>query len=893
MSRLSILARLSVLALALTVPILIFAGVLLWQYGSDSRRHLEREADNRARAAAATLDQDVAGLIATLETLGLAGSLQRGEIDAFRAQTAALRQRTGLDALLRAPDGTVLAGEPEAGAGRLDGADRAALDGRRAVVSDVLRANPPEASRFRIVAPVLRTGTGEVLYLLSLELPVERLRTLLLADGLPASWVATVFDGSDRILARTRAPDLYVGSLVPRSLRERATGSGGSWSGDSMEGEPVFVTYARAPRSGLRVAVGVPFEALAAPVRASVLWFAGLGLALGALAAVLALAVARHIAAPLRGLAAQAVALGRGEAVRPLADVPAEIEAVSAELARAAQIQRERAAERERAAATLREETQRLEVMNRVGLALSSELDRQRLGQAVIEAATRLTGAAYGALFERVPASADAPERWHLLSLAGAPLESFTRFGLPRATGLFAPTFRADGPVRSDDILADPRYGSLGGMPQGHLPVRSYLALPVVSRTGTTLGALLFGHPEPRRFGDREESLVAGLAGQAAVALDNAALFESVRRSQDRFAAAVQAVRGVLWTNDASGRMAGDQPGWSALTGQGPQQYRGYGWAEAVHPDDRAASIEAWNAAVAGRRLFAHEHRVRRHDGVWRTFAIKAVPVIEPDGTIREWVGVHTDITEQRAAEAALRESNDEIQRYAYIVSHDLRAPLVNIMGFTSEIEASRGDIAAALAGHPEAGRIDADLAESLGFIKAAITKMDGLINAILRLSREGRRSFHPEPLDMTAVMHGLADAQRHQAGAAGASVEIGPLPEIVADRVAVGQIFGNLLDNAIKYLEDGRPGRIAVTGAVVEGQAVFRVADNGRGIAASDHARVFELFRRSGRQDRPGEGIGLAHVRTLARALGGQIDLASVVGTGTTFTVTLPLRQP
>jgi PAS domain S-box-containing protein len=575
-----------------------------------------------------------------------------------------------------------------------------------------------------------------------------------------------------------------------------------------------------------------------------------------------------------------------------LAGVPAEVAAVSAEIAGAAQRLRERVTERERAAAALRSETQRLEVLNRLGTALASELDRQRLGDAVVEAATRLTGAAYGALFERVPAGPDGPEHWQLLSLTGAPREAFTRFGLPRATTLFRQTFEAGGVVLSEDVTVDPRYGSLGGMPPGHLPVRSYLAVPAVSGTGDTLGALLFGHPEAHRFGTREASLVEGLAGQAAVAMDNARLFASARREQDRFAAAVQAVRGVLWTNDAAGRMTGDQPAWAALTGQTPAQYAGFGWAEAVHPDDRAASVTSWNDAVAEHRRYTHEHRVRRHDGVWRTFAIQAVPVLDPDGTIREWVGVHSDITEQRAAEAALRESNEEIQRYAYIVSHDLRAPLVNIMGFTSEIEASQDDIRMALAGRPQAERIDADLTESVSFIKAAITKMDGLINAILKLSREGRRTFQPEPLAMTALVQGLADAQRHQAETAGAVIAIGDLPGIEADRLAVEQIFGNLIDNAIKYLAKDRAGRITVTGSVSDGLATFRVTDNGRGIEARDHARVFELFRRSGAQDRPGEGIGLAHVRTLVRALGGRIDLTSEVGTGTTFSVTLPLRQ-
>ena len=538
----------------------------------------------------------------------------------------------------------------------------------------------------------------------------------------------------------------------------------------------------------------------------------------------------------------------------------------------------------------LQEETNRLELLNRAGPALVAEHDVGRLVQTVIEAATRLTGAAYGAFFERVPGEGGEGQ-WRLASLTGAPREAFTRFGMPRSTALFSPTFLAEGVVRADDVTRDPRYGSHGGMPKGHLPVRSYLAVPVVSGSGEGLGALLFGHPEAARFGPREERLITGFAAQAAVALDNARLLTSILHERRRFQGAVQAVRGIMWTNDAEGRMHGAQPGWAAITGQGPAEYQGFGWAEAVHPEDRQPSIDAWNAAVAERRTFVHEHRVRTRDGAWRTYAIRAVPLIDEAGTVHEWVGVHTDITEQRAAEAELRESNEEIQRYAYIVSHDLRAPLVNVMGFTSELEATQAEIRAALSGHPQGARIEADVAEALGFIRAAITKMEALIAAILKLSREGRRNFRPEPLDMRALVQGLADAQRHQADAAGAAVAVAAdLPEIVSDRLAVEQIFGNLIDNALKYLDPARPGRIAVTGAAAPGGRVrFAVADNGRGIAPQDHARIFELFRRAGTQDRPGEGIGLAHVRALVRSLGGRIEVASEPGRGTTFSVTLP----
>ena len=124
-----------------------------------------------------------------------------------------------------------------------------------------------------------------------------------------------------------------------------------------------------------------------------------------------------------------------------------------------------------------------------------------------------------------------------------------------------------------------------------------------------------------------------------------------LRREQDRFRAAVKAVHGVLWTNDAQGWMVGEQPGWAGLTGQAYAQYQGFGWATAVHPDDAEPTIEAWNAAVADRRVFVFEHRVRCIEGNYRTFAVRAAPVLDSNGNVREWVGVHTDVTAERSAE--------------------------------------------------------------------------------------------------------------------------------------------------------------------------------------------------------------------------------------------------
>lgn len=131
---------------------------------------------------------------------------------------------------------------------------------------------------------------------------------------------------------------------------------------------------------------------------------------------------------------------------------------------------------------------------------------------------------------------------------------------------------------------------------------------------------------------------------------------ERLRESEQRFRAAIDAVEGILWTNNAAGEMAGEQPGWAALTGQSFAEYQGYGWSKAVHPGDAQPTIEAWQAAVSERRTYIFEHRVRRWDGQWRLFSVRAVPAFDASGNLREWVGVHTDITELRAHEQALRD---------------------------------------------------------------------------------------------------------------------------------------------------------------------------------------------------------------------------------------------
>jgi signal transduction histidine kinase len=274
----------------------------------------------------------------------------------------------------------------------------------------------------------------------------------------------------------------------------------------------------------------------------------------------------------------------------------------------------------------------------------------------------------------------------------------------------------------------------------------------------------------------------------------------------------------------------------------------------------------------------------------------------ELSGTRDELRLLNTDLEGAvRERTTDLQRANDEIQRFAYIVSHDLRSPLVNIMGFTAELDASTKPLAQ-LIEHAEEQAPDLvtpearlaateDLPEAIRFIRSSTEKMDRLINAILRLSREGRRPITPEPIALADLVNGIFDSLHHRIDHGGITTEVGKLPTIVTDRVSIEQILSNIIENAVKYLKPDTPGHIAVQGTQRGDRVTILIQDNGRGIEKRDHDRIFDLFRRSGTQDQPGEGIGLAHVRALAYRLGGTIDVESELGSGSIFKVNLPAR--
>lgn len=257
------------------------------------------------------------------------------------------------------------------------------------------------------------------------------------------------------------------------------------------------------------------------------------------------------------------------------------------------------------------------------------------------------------------------------------------------------------------------------------------------------------------------------------------------------------------------------------------------------------------------------------------------------------------EAVEARTAE--LTRANQEIQRFAYIVSHDLRSPLVNVLGFTAELEEARKILLAHLSqlydAHPELRdqaawlAVEEDLPEAVGFIRASTEKMDRLINSILELSRQGRRTLAPERLDMNQLVDGIVASLHQRAEDAGAQIVVKPIPDLESDRVAVEQIVSNLAENALKYLSPKRSGLVTIEGSRAGDTVHIDVIDNGRGIAPTDHERIFELFRRAGTQDQAGEGIGLANVRALTYRLGGKIEVESNLDEGARFRLSLPAK--
>jgi signal transduction histidine kinase len=301
---------------------------------------------------------------------------------------------------------------------------------------------------------------------------------------------------------------------------------------------------------------------------------------------------------------------------------------------------------------------------------------------------------------------------------------------------------------------------------------------------------------------------------------------------------------------------------------------------------------------------FRGEMIQRRKDGMPIYVEATAIVLRNNDGRVTGYVTVNRDITGRKKAEAEQRrlseelvEKNSELEQIVYVTSHDLRSPLVNIQGFSKELCCSLQELVSILRDVdmlPEQRErvsviLDSDLAEALMYIQASALKMDSLLSGLLRLSRIGRAVVNLEPLDMNLLLSDIVKSFEYRIKETGCNVKIGDLPACTGDAGQINQLFSNLLDNALKYLDPSRPGMISITGRKEKHEVVYCVEDNGVGISKGHQRKIFELFYRVDPQVCSGEGLGLNIARKILSRHGGTMWVESEPGVGSKFFASLP----
>ncbi|SFB57096.1 GAF sensor hybrid histidine kinase [Rhizobium sp. NFR07] len=571
----------------------------------------------------------------------------------------------------------------------------------------------------------------------------------------------------------------------------------------------------------------------------------------------------------------------------------------------------------------LREEARSLETLNRVGSVIAGELDLDRAVQAVTDAATELTGAEFGSFFYNV--FDEKGESYMLYTLSGVPREAFSSFPMPRNTAVFGPTFAGEGIVRVDDITKDPRYGKSAphhGMPKGHLPVCSYLAAPVISRTGEVLGGLFFGHSQPGIFTDRAERLLSGIAAQAAIAIDNARLYraaqreiaertkteEALRRSEARLShlnenlEATVAERtqerdrtwnlshDLLGVADRNGVWLSINPAWTTTLGWPQEEIVGKTSEWLEHPDDQEKTrLEIEHLAGGGVTPY-FENRFRCKDGTYRWLSWTAVP----EGNLLYCVARDVTVAKQQAetlrnAEEQLRQSQklEAVGNLTGGVAHDFNN-LLQVIGGNLQL------LSKDLLGHEKAQR-------RLENALAGVSRGSKLASQLLAFGR--RQPLEPKVVNLGRLIRGLDDMLRR---ALGEAIEIetivsGGLWNTLIDPGQAENALLNLAINARDAMEGHgkltiEAGNASLDDAyaarhsdVTPGQYVMlAVTDTGSGMSPEVMEQAFEPFFTT-KPTGKGTGLGLSMVWGLVKQSGGHIKIYSEPGEGTTIRIYLP----
>lgn len=360
-----------------------------------------------------------------------------------------------------------------------------------------------------------------------------------------------------------------------------------------------------------------------------------------------------------------------------------------------------------------------------------------------------------------------------------------------------------------------------------------------------------------------------------------------LRRGEERYRSLVEAVTAIVWNTPASGEFESEQRGWSAFTGQSFDQLQGWGWLNAVHPDDRPHTARIWSAAVASRSLYQVEHRLRRHDGVYRHMMVRGVPILDEHGAIREWVGIHTDIDELKRAEAAQREAKEAAQaanraksEFLANMSHEIRTPMNGIIGMT---ELALGT------------ELTAEQREYLDMVKLSADYLMAVINDILDFSKIEAGKLDLDPIDFSLQDHlddtisTLALRAHHKSLELACHVPADVPDSLVGDPGRLRQILVNLIGNAIKFTSAGEV-VVRVAQESLDDRSInlhFSVQDTGIGIPRDKLGVLFQAFSQvdtSTTRKYGGTGLGLAISAQLVKLMGGRVWVESETGIGSTF---------
>jgi two-component system CheB/CheR fusion protein len=352
-------------------------------------------------------------------------------------------------------------------------------------------------------------------------------------------------------------------------------------------------------------------------------------------------------------------------------------------------------------------------------------------------------------------------------------------------------------------------------------------------------------------------------------------------RSNERFRSLVLATSQIVWTTDSTGTVRDDSPSWREYTGQTYEQWKGLGWLDVLHVDDRERTLLGWRTAIEEQRPFIGEYRLRKADGSYCWNMVRAVPVKDPDGTIREWVGMNHDIEVRKRSEQDQRDANRRKDEFIALLAHELRNPLAPL----------RNGIEILKSGTEDAGP------RALAMMDRQVQHMVRLIDDLLDVSRigQGKLELRRERIDLCQVVREAVAATDSSIEAKHQHLRVS-LPQtplwVDGDPVRLNQIVANLLNNAVKYSGDGAD--IWVT-AEREGTRHFvSVRDSGQGIATELRPRIWDLFLQGpGHIERSegGLGIGLTLVKQLVELHDGTVEVQSEgVGTGSEFIVRLPV---